>query len=183
MTTTIQTPELQASKFKPAQDFIHDYKLSQWRMSQYLDVLAELPTQGIMPTDQSIAQALGGKRTAGSVNAGIKSLVAVDLVSITGETLLGNSYALTKRGAMAVEQMRQIQTAWEAHCKSGEPESEDTEPNYKNSFHRLNSQIKAQQMTIDSQAQTIQYQLTIIESLQRELAQRDSASRNDPFAI
>lgn len=161
------TPQIQASTFKDAQDYIHDWKLSQWRMTSYLEAMDVLPKQGIMPTDTSIARHMSATRAPGGVQTSMQSLHFSGLVDIVSETTLGRAYKLTNKGELAVVQFRQVVAKWKKLHATNAP---TPEPNYAKSFERLNHEIKVQRQTIDSQAQTITYQNEVIAALRKELA-------------
>ncbi|MGP4994985.1 hypothetical protein [Glutamicibacter ardleyensis] len=166
---TVKKPstDIKASAYKPAQDFIHKHNLSQFRMTIYLEALDMLPKRGIMPTDTSIAQFIGEKRTHTAVNVGMKAIVKTGLARKTGDTELGESYVLTAKGERAVLEAKMLINEYYAVLESGEPLPEP--PNYQNSFERLNREIKGQRQTIEALNQTIGYQQQIIASLQARL--------------
>lgn len=170
MSTIIRKPsqDIKASAYKPAQDFIHKNNLSQFRMTIYLEAVDVLPQKGIMPTDTSIAQFIGEKRTHSAVNIGMKAIVKAGLARKTGETDLGTSYTLTAKGERAVMECKMLIRDFYAVIDSGEPAIPEP-PNYQNSFERLNREIKSQRQTIEALNQTIGYQQQIIATLQAEL--------------
>lgn len=159
-------PEPSASTFKQAQEFIREYKISQWRTTHYLVAISVLVAQGTMPTDVSIARYLSDKRAPTAVANTIKGLIKAGLVKGTGDTAMGQAYRLTNKGEQAVVRIRQINAAWE---RLFEDRIDPEQPDYSKAFERLNRTIKTQQQTIDSQQETISYQRQVIAALQREM--------------
>lgn len=160
-------PEPSASTFKEAQEFIHEYRLSQWRLTRYLVAINVLMAEGTMPTDTSIARHLSDARTQHAVANTMKSLVKSGLVKITGETARGKAYRLTAKGEQAIVRIRQINNAWE---KLWEDRIDPPAPDYSKAFERLNHTIKTLEETVASQKQALAFQNEVIAGLRRQLA-------------
>lgn len=162
-------PEPSASTFKDAQDFIREYRLSQWRLTNYLVAVEVLSAEGIMPTDTSIARYLSDKRSPAAVERTMTSLIEARLVRPAGETARGKRYELTDMGEQAVVRVRQIRAAW---LRLWEEKLDPPQPDYSKAFERLNHQIKSLEATIQAKDQALEYQAEIISNLRWQLSGR-----------
>ncbi|MGW9550681.1 hypothetical protein ACWG8W_06450 [Citricoccus zhacaiensis] len=162
-------PAPSASTFKPAQLFIHEYKLSQWRTTDYIEAIAALLRQGWMPNDVNIANHLSAKRTATGVARTMESVVKAGLARVVSETELGSEYRLTDRGEQALVRINQINGEW---IRLHEDRIDPPAPDYSKAFERLNREIKRLEAALETATLTVDYQKQIIRSMERKLDDR-----------
>lgn len=167
------SPVLQASKFKPAQKVIHKYNISQWKMTDYIVLIDQLPGDGIMPTDSSMAEAIGSGRAKGGVCSSVKSLIVLNLVKITRETSAGFAYELTGLGRQALIEINEVIASFQTIVEADE---EPPAPDYSAGFERMNREIKRlneqlenQQVQLNNQESLISYQKAQISMYENDL--------------
>ncbi|GAA4768263.1 hypothetical protein [Citricoccus nitrophenolicus] len=159
-------PQPSASTFKPAQEFIREYKLSQWRTTDYIEAIAHLVRKGYMPNDLTIANYMSDKRTAHGVAKTMESVVKAGLARVIGETERGSEYRLTDKGEQALVRIQQINAEW---LRFHESEIDPPAPDYSRAFERLNREIKDLREVVDAKNQIIEFQKQAIRDLEHQL--------------
>lgn len=160
-------PAITSTNFDQAQQWTRKYDLSQYRTGEYLRGLAELPPQGTLPTDHSLARFIDEKRTKSSARIVMPKLIRSGLASELHETSLGFAYKITDRGEIAYQEMKQLErnyyASWEAHV---EPTPADQTAGYA----KLYREIRAHKESIEALKLALATKDQLIESLTRENA-------------
>lgn len=119
MTVKKPSDNITASNYKPANAFIRSIGLSQWRVTNYLEIAANLQPQGLTVTDYNIAQAVNPKWNKSNGKIAMAPLVKAGLFKVLPfETVLGQQYTFTPKGEKALVDLKALKDKYDAKVEA-----------------------------------------------------------------